>query len=308
MALTLLPQAPFNLAGTVEFLSYPGTDRVDRLQNSQYVRALHFNKQLHLLTVEDTGTLSNPQLIINLKGKEPSTSAENLKKALSLVQHIFSTDHNLKGFRKQIKNDPVLSNLEKMNRGLQLVRWPTLFETITISILLQQISTLVALKLKQRLVEAYGERLKFSKEEYLAFPSPEVLAQIDVESLRELGISTAKAKTIIKLAEHLLAGKFNEEELIKEDNETIVSCLTRLRGIGRWTAEWALIRFFGRTNIFPAGDLALRAFITKFYNKGITVDERRARAIAEDLWGEWASYAVIYFFAGLRSGTINLRL
>jgi DNA-3-methyladenine glycosylase II len=86
----------------------------------------------------------------------------------------------------------------------------------------------------------------------------------------------------------------------------IINRLTALRGIGRWTAEWSLMLYFGRTDIFPAGDLALRALVSKYYLDGNQPPERALRDFARDRWGAWASYACVYLFAGLRSGLVTL--
>ena len=62
---------------------------------------------------------------------------------------------------------------------------------------------------------------------------------------------------------------------------------------------------FGRTDVFPAGDLALRIFVQKYYNDWREITERDIRSLARERWGRWASYAAIYFLAGLRAGTIS---
>jgi 3-methyladenine DNA glycosylase/8-oxoguanine DNA glycosylase len=50
----------------------------------------------------------------------------------------------------------------------------------------------------------------------------------------------------------------------------------------------------------------LRGFIVKYYNKGVMMSEREVRSLARALWGEWASYAAIYFLAGMRATLISL--
>ncbi len=85
----------------------------------------------------------------------------------------------------------------------------------------------------------------------------------------------------------------------------MIARLTNLRGIGRWTAEWTLMLHFGRTDVFPAGDLALGLFVQKYYNNGREMSEREIRALARERWGLWSSYAAVYFLAGLRAGTIS---
>ncbi len=65
--------------------------------------------------------------------------------------------------------------------------------------------------------------------------------------------------------------------------------------------------YFGRTNVFPAGDLALRNFVHKYYNKGAPMSEKALRGFADERWSGWSSYVTIYVLAALRMGLINLR-
>lgn len=306
MEIEILPREPFDFEATARFLRYTEAETVDTFSEGRYARVFHFRKNLHLLKVESRGTRSRPLLVASFeRGSGKATKTEK-EQASALVQHIFSTNHDLKKFRARVAEDKVMRELEAAHRGLHMARWPTLFEALTVSILSQQISTLVAMTLKRRLVEKFGERLNVGKETFHAFPKAERLAQAGTEELRAIGCSGSKALSIIELAQRMSGGEIDEEELSGADNESIIERLVQLRGIGRWTAEWALMLYFGRTNVFPAGDLAFRNFVLKYYNEGRRMTEREIRAFALERWGEWASYAGIYCLAGMRAGLINL--
>lgn len=306
MTIVIKPRAPFDFTATARFLRFTETEAVDTFTEGSYRRAFRFGDRLRLLRVESSGTLSRPALEVALEGKGVSSDVET-RMAERLARRIFSTDHDLKKFRAQVAGDSLMSRLEAEHRGLHIARWPTLFEALTISILSQQISTVVAMTLKRRMVEKFGERLTLRGKDFFAFPRPERLAYASVEELRALGLSGAKAASIIEMAERTTAGEFDETELEREENESLIARLTTLRGVGRWTAEWALMLHFGRADVFPAGDLALRGFVEKYYNDGRPMSEREIRALATARWGEWASYAAVYFLAGMRAGVISLR-
>ena len=306
MKLTLRPRAPFDFAATARFLRFTESEAVDVFTDNCYRRLFHFGERARLLNVESIGTRARPALLVSVGGK-PALTKEDASRAEALVHQIFSTDHDLRRFRARLAGDPLMTELEASHRGLRLARWPTLFEALTVSILSQQISTLVAMTLKRRVVEKFGARLSVRGETFFAFPRAEGLARADVETLRALGLSGAKAVGIIEMAGRIADGDFVGSDLAREDNESVISRLTQLRGIGRWTAEWALMLHFGRTNVFPAGDLALRNFVIKYYNKGVPLAEREIRALAREMWGEWSSYAAVYFLAGMRAGTVNFR-
>ena len=306
MEIVITPRAPFDFAATARFLRYTEAEVVDTFADGGYWRALCLNGRLHLLHVESRGTIARPLLAVKLERKSRATAAE-LKLAEKLVRRIFSTDHDLKKFREQVTGDALMSRLEAAHRGLHIARWPTLFEALTISILSQQISTVVAMTLKRRLVERFGECLTTDGETFFAFPHAETIVSASVDELRALGLSGSKAVSIIELAKRVAGGELDEAELEREDNESLIARLTRLRGVGRWTAEWALMLHFGRTDVFPAGDLALRGFVLKYYNDGREMSEREIRALAKARWGGWASYAAVYLLAGMRSHIITLR-
>jgi DNA-3-methyladenine glycosylase II len=306
MEISIKPRAPFDFAATAGFLRFTEREAVDTFRDGSYRRAIHLGERLHLLKVESCGTLSRPLLMVKLEDQSGAHDAEH-EIAGALVRLIFSTDHDLKKFRAQVAGDALMSKLEAAHRGLHLARWPSLFEALVISILSQQISTIVAMTLKRRLVEKFGERLQAGGETFFAFPRAEALARANMDELRALGLSGSKAKSIVEMAERARQGELNENELEDEEDESLIARLTGLRGVGRWTAEWALMLHFGRTNVFPAGDLALRGFVSKYYNDGSSMTEREIRSLAEVRWGKWASYAAVYFLAGMRAGIINLR-
>lgn len=306
MELILKPGAPFDFAATARFLRFTEREAVDTFTDEIYRRAIHFDNQLRLLKVESKGTLSRPLLAVTIEG-EGKTTAAGTKMAETLVRRIFSTEHNLKKFRLQVAADTLMSELEISLRGLHMACWPDLFEALAISIILQQISTAAGWTLKRRLVEKFGETLTLRNETFYAFPRAETLARASTDDLRALGLSGSKAASIIELAQRVALGEFGEEELEGEDNEALIARLTQLRGIGRWTAEWALMLHFGRTDVFPAGDLALRGFVVKYYNDGRPMTEREIRALAKARWDSWASYAAVYFLAAMRESIINLR-
>ncbi len=301
--------APFDFAATARFFRFTEAEAVDIFHNDTYRRAVHFGNRLRLLQVRAAN--NTPRTEINLAvtlWPKSSVTTGDAQTAAALVARMFSVEHDLKKFRAHVSDDPLMREIEKSHRGLRLARWPSLFEALAISILSQQISTHVAFVLKRRLVERFGERLTFDGEEFFAFPQAETLASMRVDDLRQLGLSNAKATSMIGLAHAIVTDPaFRADDLERKDNEWIIRQLSSLRGIGRWTAEWALMLYFGRQDVFPAGDLALRGLVAKYYNNGLAMAERDVRRLAEERFGAWSSYVTVYLFAALRTGKITLR-
>jgi DNA-3-methyladenine glycosylase II len=308
----LRARAPFDFAATARFLRFSEAELVDTFTSGRYRRALHFGERLFLLTVESQKTGARPAVEVALAPEQFATP-EILDEAARVVRAMFSLEHDLEGWRAHLTHDPLMRKLEAEHRGLRLPRWPTLFEALVTSILLQQIATTVAITFRRRVVERFGEQLEVDGQievdgqTYFAFPRAERLAEASVEELRALGLSNAKATCIIEVARACASGELNSTALASEDNETVVARLSALRGIGRWTAEWVLMLHFGRTDVFAAADLFLRGVVVKYYNRGAAMSEREIRAFAEKRWGAYGSYSALYFLAGMRAGTITLK-
>jgi DNA-3-methyladenine glycosylase II len=304
--LILSARPPFDFAATAGFLRFSDAEVVDTFTAGRYRRALHFGEKLFLLTVEPEKTGARPSVGVTLAPAQLA-SPEILDEAAGTVRGMFSLEHDLLDWRARLTRDPLMRKLEAAHRGLHLPRWPTLFEALTTSILLQQIATSVAITFRRRVVERFGERLEVGGEAYFAFPRAERVMRASVEELRALGLSNAKATCIIEVARACAAGELTSASLAREDNETIIARLSGLRGIGRWTAEWVLMLHFGRPDVFPAADLFLRGVVIKYYNRGEALSEREIRAFAEKRWGAFGSYSALYFLAGMRAGTITLK-
>jgi len=83
--------------------------------------------------------------------------------------------------------------------------------------------------------------------------------------LRSAGLSTAKALSIADLAEHVVDGRLPLDRIARQPEEAIIEELTRVRGIGRWTAEMFLMFQLGKLNVWPVGDLGVRAGYRALY-------------------------------------------
>jgi DNA-3-methyladenine glycosylase II len=304
--LILRSRAPFDFAATARFLRFSEAELVDTFASGRYRRAIHFGERLFLLTVESQKTGARPAVEVALTPEQFATP-EITDEAARAVRGMFSLEHDLEGWRAHLTRDPLMRKLEAEHRGLRLPRWPTLFEALVTSILLQQIATTVAITFRRRVVERFGEQLEVDGLTYFAFPRAERLAGASVEELRALGLSNAKATCIVEVARACASGELSSTALAGEDNETVIARLSALRGIGRWTAEWVLMLHFGRTDVFAAADLFLRGVVVKYYNRGAAMNEREIRAFAEKRWGAYGSYSALYFLAGMRAGTITLK-
>ena len=141
--------------------------------------------------------------------------------------------------------------------------------TLLRTIVGQQVSVAAARSMWGKLEAAYGSP-----------PDLKRLLTATDEELRLAGISRQKAGYIRSLAELVLSGELNLAALPADDEEAI-ALLTRIKGIGRWSAEIYLLFAEGRPDVWPAGDLAVQIEIGRLMGLPDKPTEKALRALAE---------------------------
>ena len=306
MTLRLYPTPPFDFDLTAGYHAYfQARSGADNLNGGVYRRLLDLDGRLALVSVRSTGSVDSPELMLELRGEGLSDADGEL--AAAQVRWMLGTDQELAPFYALAESDPALAELARQFRGLHLPRTATLFEALTIAILGQQISASVARTMRTLLIERYGARCVTPAEAggdgvtYFAFPRPEAVLSALPEELRELKLSRSKAEYIRVIASAALEPGW--DELYELPDDEVVRRLTALRGVGNWTAQWALVRGLARPDALPLGDLALRRGVSRLWCDGATVTDAEVKTMAER-WRPWRSYATAYLFAAMRTGMV----
>lgn len=122
--------------------------------------------------------------------------------------------------------------------------------------------------------------------------APDALIAADFESLRACGLSRQKQGYARSLAELVVSGGLDLDNL-PEDDEAAIAELVRIKGIGRWSAEIYLLFAEGRPDIWPAGDLAVQAGIGRILGLDARPSEKETRALA-DPWSPHRGAVAIF--------------
>ncbi len=149
------------------------------------------------------------------------------------------------------RNDPVLGALIRRvgAYGLQSRDHLTPFQALLRAIVYQQLSGYAAASIDRRLCALFPHR----------YPSAERLLRLSADQLRGVGLSQAKVRSALDLAQKCRDKTIpGRRALAQMDDESIIVQLTKVRGIGRWTVEMLLIFHMGRADILPVGDLGIR--------------------------------------------------
>lgn len=157
---------------------------------------------------------------------------------------------DLDAFYASAALDPVLAPVVERLRGFRPPLVPDPFEALVTSISAQQISLVMAFRVRNRLVERFGRRLGVAWE----FPRQEVVAAAEPEELFALGFTRRKAEYVVGVAR---AG-LRYDELAALPDAEVKARLTSVRGLGAWSADWYLARHLGRPQAWAPGDLGVR--------------------------------------------------
>jgi len=294
---TLTPTPPYSLDLTAVRFARFKDEIVDRVQPGRYQRLLLDDGQFALAAVTDAGTTTKPQLQVELQG--PGKTDLDRPGFVKQLTHILCTDLDLKPFYRHSRTDGLLAPITPRFRGLKLPASPTVFESLVMAVLSQQVNLTFAYSIKRELVETFGEHWKMGGETYYAFPRPERFAEEKPEHLLRFRLSNAKAATLVRLGEAFAAGALKEEELATRPDETVVEHLIQIKGIGRWSAEIALLRGLARVDAFPGGDLGVVKYVAQgLLGKAEKATEADMRAFAEH-WRPYRGLALIYCYAEL---------
>lgn len=122
------------------------------------------------------------------------------------------------------------------------------------------------------------------------------LAREEEGHVAGFGLSRAKARTLAALAEAVVAGGIDLDAVARAPFNEAMAAMTRLPGIGPWTAEVYLMFCGGHPDVFPAGDVALRAAVGWAFGLDARPDIPAVREMSAR-WSPWRSVAARLFWA-----------
>lgn len=168
------------------------------------------------------------------------------------------------------------------------------FATLLRSIVFQQLSGKSARPIFARLEQACGGAI-----------TPAAILKLHPAKLRKVGLSRQKASYIRDLAKRTAAGEIDFAGLDSMSDMEVVEALTRVKGIGEWTAHMFLIFALRRPNILPVGDYGVRSAIQRAYRKRKLPTPKQVEQIAEkNGWHPYCSVAAWYLWRSLDTVTL----
>ena len=184
-----------------------------------------------------------------------------------------------------LRADPVMATVIDRREPHPLESNPDEYERLCVSIINQQLSTASAAAVRERVFDVLEGEV-----------TPETVLAASRDELRDAGLSRTKVDYVENAARAFQERDLTREGLADYTNEDVRRELTRINGVGDWTARMYLMFVLQRPDVLPLGDLAVRRGIEQLYNDGEALSRAEMRSIA-DPWRPYRSLASRYLWA-----------
>jgi len=192
-----------------------------------------------------------------------------------------------KGVAHLKRNDPILLRIIKDHGECTLIPSKTYFQNIVRSIISQQLSVKAAATIYKRFLQNLKGKI-----------TPAAISKLKPEEFRSAGVSGQKMRYLIDLSNFCLKNNRFFSNLENHSNQEIITELTKIKGIGEWTAQMFLIFSLNRLNVLPKADIGVKNSIKIHYNFKNHPDSKSIDKIALN-WGEYSSIAAWYLWRAL---------
>lgn len=232
------------------------------------------------------------------------TDEHRIEGSLRRLRHMLSLDADVEPFYAAMADDPAMARVTARFRGLRPVLHGDLFASIIKTIIGQQLNMAFAGTLTLRLIQRCGTTAAVGDMVLPVFPSPAAIARLHYEDLQRLQYSRRKAEYVIDFARLVDSGAFDLDALWNADDEDVTARLTKVRGLGRWSAECTLLFGLGRPDVLPAADIGLRNAVRRVWGLGHQPTEEEVRQLGER-WRPFRSLATFYLWETLSEDAGN---
>ena len=203
----------------------------------------------------------------------PAQHAQIAMQAHDAVRSMLGLRIDPQAFRDFCANDALLGALVQRQPGLRIVQSATVFEALTWAVIGQQINLSFAISLRRTLILLAGRQHSSG---LWCYPEAADVAALESTALTARKFSRAKAETILRLAQLVVAGDLSLAREVPVDQ--VVTQLLAVKGIGPWTVNYALLRGYGYADCSLQGDVAVRSALQRLLGEDVKPDIARTEA------------------------------
>jgi DNA-3-methyladenine glycosylase II len=286
----LKPIPPFRLDLTAWGIRRRPHNTIDHFDGETYRRVVVIDGQPAAISMRQIAPPKSPEIEVVATG--PGASKQNTHAIEAIVDRVFGLSIELRDFYRLADADTALGRLVNRLKGMKPVRFPTNFEAFTNAVACQLVSLTAGMHVVNRIAHKYGRSCDVDGVRIYACAEASDIACAVVEDLRALGLSRPKARYLIGLAQIASNSDLDFGSTESLDDQSAIATLSKFAGVGRWTAEYVLLRGFGRFNIFPGDDVGGRNGLRDYLGIRGELDYQGVhQAIAR--WHGWGGF--IYF-------------
>ncbi|WLR58374.1 DNA-3-methyladenine glycosylase family protein [Guptibacillus hwajinpoensis] len=282
----LYPNAPYDVDRLFQRMSMDPLQYVDG-HSQQFKIPLIINNEKAVFTVQSTGNRKYP--CFEIYGNDGS----NKKQAITQISQMFDFHMDIEGISSVLKETNIRSLMNNY-LGMPIICEPNAYCALLKNIVHQQLNMKFAYTLTYRFVTSYGTEM----DGVWFYPKPEVVSRLTVQELRDLQFSKRKAEYVIGIAEKIVSGALDLENLYKLTTKEVYDELLPIRGVGPWTVECVLLFGLRRKDILPAGDVGIQNAIMKWFQLSTKPTKEEVAKYKEN-WSPYSSYVSMYLWESL---------
>ncbi|HDR7609904.1 DNA-3-methyladenine glycosylase 2 family protein [Bacillus mycoides] len=276
---------PYHFEEVLKRLAFDPLNVIQLDEKVIYV-PLFIDEEQIVVRLQGIGTVQNPQFWI-------SSQAGDQEKVMKRMRSIFHWNEPFQNIQDHFLNTSLRPLFETYAYTPIILEFDY-FACLLRCIIHQQINLKFATVLTDQFVKRYGTE----KDGVFFFPTPERVANISIEELREQKFSQRKAEYIVGLAKHIADGKLDLARIENETEEEVSAQLLPIRGIGAWTVQNFLMFGLGRKNMFPEADIGIRRALQGVFQLDNKPDDAFLEKVKQEC-EPYCSYAALYLWKSI---------
>ncbi|QWG31866.1 DNA-3-methyladenine glycosylase family protein [Bacillus mycoides] len=276
---------PYHFEEVLKRLAFDPLNVIQLDEKVIYV-PLFIDEEQIVVRLQGIGTVQNPQFWI-------SSQAGDQEKVMKRIRSIFHWNEPFQNIQDHFLNTSLRPLFETYAYTPIILEFDY-FACLLRCIIHQQINLKFATVLTDQFVKRYGTE----KNGVFFFPTPERVANISIEELREQKFSQRKAEYIVGLAKHIADGKLDLARIENETEEEVSAQLLPIRGIGAWTVQNFLMFGLGRKNMFPEADIGIRRALQGVFQLDNKPDDAFLEKVKQEC-EPYCSYAALYLWKSI---------
>jgi len=291
-SLRIPPPQEFSYDHALTFLKRSPRELLHKAIDDRIEKAIRVNGVIIVFSIQFDGQ----DLVVDFLNTKVDVAQAT--EVVKYIREWLDLDTDLKPFYAMCEKDKLLKTLVTDYYGYRIVGQPDLFESIVWAVLGQQINLAFAYTLKQKFVERFGEAVTLKDETYYLFPTPAVVAKLKPEQLLQLQFSRQKAAYTVNIAKAFSEGLVSKEMLTGLSLKQGKDLLMQIKGVGNWTANYALMKTFRHTDAFPLEDAGIHNAIKNLKKLSRKPSLEEVKKVFKKYKG-WEAYATLYLWKSL---------